>query len=154
MRQPEDDLRWLREERDRYAIRQTFLRYFWGADRGDVNLHESAFAPDARLFIDGVQRRGAGAPPRSLQPDPRGISMSSIVATTHHLHRSDIRFEGDEALAESYATAHVLIEEQGRRRVLVRGLRYLDRLVRQGDDWLIAERHHNLDWMYSAVDWG
>jgi hypothetical protein len=154
----DDDATWIARERDRASIRHAILRYFWGLDRGDQTLHQSAFAPGGRLFIDGVLRRGPGAAPPEQLPEPNGVPLNEVVATTHHLHQSDIRFLDDEAgvaptvaLVESYATAYVLVEADETRRLLVRGLRYLDRVERRQDQWLIAERRHNVDWMYEAT---
>jgi hypothetical protein len=154
----DDRATWTARKRDRASIRDAILRYFWGADRGDQTLHQSAFAPDGKLFIDGVQRRGPGAPPPDQLPQPKGVALDEVVATTHHLHQSDIRFVDDGAgdapavaLVESYATAYVLVETGGERRLLVRGLRYLDRFERRDQQWLIAERRHNVDWMYEAM---
>ena len=91
----DDDATWIARERDRASIRHAILRYFWGLDRGDQTLHQSAFAPGGRLFIDGVLRRGPGAAPPEQLPEPNGVPLNEVVATTHHLHQSDIRFLDD-----------------------------------------------------------
>jgi hypothetical protein len=142
-------------ERASQQMRQAMLNYFWAADRGRPDLLDLAFAPDGKLYVDGVQRRGPGAPPAAEQPQPRGVPLDQVVATSHHLHQSDIRVvddpSGPYALAETYATAYVLVETEGTQRLLIRGLRYLDRFETHDGVWLIAERHHNVDWMYETT---
>lgn len=137
--------------RDRDEIDQAMLRYFWGADRGEPDLVSSAFAPNGKLFVDGVQRRGPGAESPDQLPDPNGVPMDRILATTHHRHHSDVRFvDVDNALSETVATAYLLVADDDRRRLLVRGLRYLDHFSRVHGQWRIIERRHNVDWMYEA----
>lgn len=143
-----DNERWVEEARARQDIRETILRYFRGIDRGDRALHGSAFAPDAKLFIDGIQRRGPGTPPAEQQPDPIGVPVERIMASSHHLHQSDVRLEDDRAYVESNATAYLLLRGDSQPAMIVRGLRYLDRFARIEDAWLIVERHHTVDWMY------
>jgi hypothetical protein len=149
-----DDAEGWREHATR-QIREAMLNYFWAADRGNPDLLDLAFTADGKLFIDDIQRRGPGSPSPSEQPQPRGVPLDDVVATTHHLHQSDIRFVDDApgpfALAETYATAYLLVQTGGMRRLLVRGLRYLDRFEPSDGVWRIVERRHNVDWMYETT---
>jgi hypothetical protein len=48
------------------------------------------------------------------------------------------------------AVAHLIEGVAGPGHVMVRGLRYEDRLVRQADGWRIAHRIHRSLWQYDA----
>ena len=136
---------------DRDAIRDTLARYFTGHDRGDPAWVDTAFTATARLYIDGIQVRGPGAVPPGERAEPRGVPMNQLLATTHVMGQCEIRLDGDRARAETYAVAYLALSgEKDRPRMLVRGLRYLDHLVRQGERWLIEERRHQLDWMFET----
>jgi len=54
---------------------------------------------------------------------------------------------GDTTTADSFAVAHLILEEGP---ILVRGLRYRDRLVRERSGWRIARREHQALWQYNA----
>ena len=142
---------WIAEQRDRQQIDRTIRRYFSDLDTGVGAVNSAAFAPDGRLFLEGVQIRGPDAAEPGRISAPKGMPAADrILGFTHCLHQSDIRLDGDSAFGEVYATAYVLIDVGEGPRVLVRGLRYLDRYVRAGDGWLIGERRHNVDWMFEA----
>lgn len=143
------ELQRLRELLDREAIRETIARYFTGHDRGDLDWVNSAFTANARLFIDGIQVRGSGTLPASERPQPRGVPMDKLLATSHVMGQCEIHVNGESARSETYAVAYLVLDSgEGRRRMLVRGLRYLDILRREGERWLIEERRHQLDWMF------
>jgi hypothetical protein len=142
---------WIAEQRDRQQIDCTIRQYFSDLDKGVGAVNSSAFAPDGRLFLEGVQIRGPQAASPGRISAPKGMPPADkILGFTHCLHQSDIRLDGDRAFGEVYATAYVLIDVGEGPRLLVRGLRYLDRYVRAGDAWLIGERRHNVDWMFEA----
>jgi hypothetical protein len=142
---------WIAEQRDRQQIDRAIRQYFSDLDTGVGAVNSSAFARDGRLFLEGVQIRGPEAAPRGRIGAPKGMPPADrILGFTHCLHQCDIRLDGDRAFGEVYATAYVLIDVGDGPRMMVRGLRYLDRYVRAGDAWLIGERRHNVDWMFEA----
>ena len=146
-----DDQTFIREQRDRHLIQEALRRYFWGIDRGNHALRFTAFAPGGIMEIAGVQNIGPLAPNPDDFPPPAGVPpREQIHSFDHHLHHSEIRFEGDEAFAATNATAYLLVDRGQGREMLVRGVRYHDHFVRVGDDWGIKERIHIVDWMYVA----
>jgi len=141
-----DDRLWLQAERDRREIEEVIKRYFLAIDRGDPALQDQVFAPDGRLWVDGRIIRGPGAVP--MDGPPAGID-GTVEGFNHVLGQSVISLDGDRAEAESNAVAYLVMAGTPRR-LLVRGLRYLDRFVRTSAGWRIADRRHNLDWMFEA----
>jgi len=141
-----EDRLWLEAERDRREIEEVIKRYFLALDRGEPALYDEVFAPDGRLWVEGRIIRGPGAAP--LAGPPAGID-GTPEGFNHVLGQSIITLDGDRAEAESNAVAYLVMAGMPRR-VLVRGLRYLDRFVRTPAGWRIADRRHNLDWMFEA----
>lgn len=144
----------LQHLRDRAAIADVVNKYFVGHDRRDHEMVLSCFHPDVKMSIDGqeiaksrdeLRRRFESGPPRLP-----GSSDAVIAATTHVAGQTLVVIEGDTADAETYATAYLVAEEQGERRLLVRGLRYIDRFARTDGRWCIVERQHTVDWMFEV----
>jgi SnoaL-like domain len=52
----------------------------------------------------------------------------------------------DKATGETYCLAHHVIVAEGKRRLIVASLRYLDSFVKQDGGWLFAERQLYVDW--------
>ena len=127
-------------------IRKTVERYFELIDNGRSAELKQLFTPDGQLLIDGgdvfkgqvSQQRSLGMP-----PDP-------IVGYTHCLHQCNILLDGARAFGEVYATAYVMVEKERQRRMLVRSIRYFDRYVSVGQQWLFQTRHHHVHWMFEA----
>jgi hypothetical protein len=68
-------------------------------------------------------------------------NLKTYVVTMHFNGQSTIVLDGDRATGDSYCLAHHLsVAEDGRRTMMIASIRYLDELVRQGDEWLFAER--------------
>jgi hypothetical protein len=66
--------------------------------------------------------------------------------TTHFMgNLNHLELNGDSARTETNVIACVVLTE-GTERVLMRALRYVDRLRRTADGWRIFERVHTLDW--------
>src|SRR5882762_4419224 len=89
-----------------YRIRATLLKYIHGIDRGDHQLRLTAFAPDGKMFIDGVQVMGPGAMKRASNspPAPGLPPRENIIAMSHHLHQVDISLVGRNYAVESDTT--------------------------------------------------
>lgn len=144
-----DDATWLRRERDRREIEEVIRLYFLSLDRQEPAMMEQVFTPDGRLWVDGQLIHGPGSsPPQGGLP--QGIP-SKPIGFNHMLGNCVITVDddGDTASAETNAVAYLLIEGDPRQ-VLVRGLRYLDLFARSASGWRIAERWHNVDWMFKA----
>ena len=60
------------------------------------------------------------------------------------------RLEGDVSETETYAIAYLVRPGKTANQIVMRSLRYLDRLRRVNGDWRISERRHTLDWSCDA----
>jgi len=138
----------LAELLDKQAIAETIHRYAQGIDRRDPECLASVFTADAVLHY------GVGlydGPARDMIAGWAPDRPSPFLSTHHHVGNVLVRFSSRaRAKAITYFSAvhrarrnGILVDE------FVRG-RYLDKLVKRGDQWRIEERRLVYDW--SRVD--
>jgi hypothetical protein len=69
-------------------------------------------------------------------------------ATTHFVGQSTIfSLTADRATGEAYCLAHHVTVNDGKRRLMLGSLRYLDTFVKIDGSWLFAERRLFVDWL-------
>ena len=123
------------------AIYEVLVRYADGIDRQDFGIVASCFAEDAHAVYAGNEAGGGrDAIVAYLQ------RAHTASASTHLVGGVRIEVDGEQAQAGSTVVAFLVKEG----RVRIRGLNYVDRLVRRGGEWLIAERVHSVGWMAEA----
>lgn len=131
----------LRELVDRAAIRDVLDRYGRGLDRRDFDLVASCFTPDV------ISEYGGSALEPGRDAILRRIRSHTRHATTHLMGNMTIDLRGDEASAQTTTIAVLVTGPTEAPRVLIRGLRYDDHLVRRDGGWRIDRRVHAVDWM-------
>jgi hypothetical protein len=141
----------LRELQDREAIRDCLHRYSRGIDRRDFELLKTVFWPDA------IDEHGAYNGPVSefwAWVDQR---TKHWERTMHSLSQIIIDLEGDEASVETYFTAyHKKPKADGTWFDEYVGGRYIDRMIKKGDEWRIQHRVVAFEWfrhMPDSADW-
>ena len=133
---------------DRAAIEDLLRRYFHGLDRCDPAQVRTCFTDDVRAKYDHRP------PVTGIEDMMRGfrtfkrIPESKLKMTTHFMGNLNINLiQGDVAETETNAIAFLVeVDEAGGDIVQMRSLRYLDRMRRQENGWLISDRIHTLDW--------
>ncbi|MBT2186874.1 nuclear transport factor 2 family protein [Sphingobium nicotianae] len=141
------DVRYLK---DRTQIIDALNRYTRGLDRMDRELAMSAFHPDATDDRDapydtvGQKERGRHPFGREARIDWLMEVLKPYKYTAHYITNFTIDIQGDEAHTETYVITAVLETEPGDWCVLG-GARYIDRLVRYEDRWVIMHREVPLD---------
>jgi hypothetical protein len=137
--------------KDKTEIRETLDRYWFGEDRCDPDAVASAFTEDARY---GTLESKDEIRSRMQWGLPLYDSMQHCFAS------SKVEIDGDRATADTMAIGfNVGPNDDGEQRVLVRGLRYVDELVRTDDGWAIARRGghdepdhgHDTFWQFEGV---
>ena len=79
---------------------------------------------------------------------PVFAELNKYHATTHFVGQSTIfSLTADRATGESYCLAHHVIVNDGKRRLMLASLRYLDTFVKIDGSWLFAERRLYVDWL-------
>jgi hypothetical protein len=139
----------LRELLDRERIRALSGAYALGVDKRDYEALRALFMPDARLAIY------AGDPaPDALRFEVRGQDaivqalrgIERYPVTSHVVGGQTVALAGARAKSETRCHASHLFLRDGARWNLEMSIRYLDELVRVGDDWRFAERVLAVDW--------
>jgi hypothetical protein len=142
------------EAGDRLAIRELVEAYARCADRRDAKGQMSLFTEGAHFVV----HMNAKDPKPSMELHGREAlapvfaDLNKYDATTHFVGQSTIvTFTDDRALGEAYCLAHHLSIEDGKRKLMIASLRYLDSFVKTDGVWLFAERLLYVDWLEERV---
>lgn len=130
---------------DREAIRDCLMRYCRAIDRRDADLLRTVYWPGAHDH-HGIIDASAEEFMAAVIP-----AVAAMDQTMHSISNVLIRLHDDVAAVESYFLAyHRLPAEDGARRDVLLGGRYLDRMERREHEWRIAERTVLYDWYTDA----
>jgi ketosteroid isomerase-like protein len=135
---------------DKLAIGETIENYFNFLDAKDWTRVAACFTPDAQSrynFEPEVLHSGRGVTDWLQARPPR---LGNYGATVHALGNLHIEVKGNSATCDSRVTASLLYEKGGADCISVRAIWYRDKLRREGDRWLIAERVHEPQWQYEV----
>jgi SnoaL-like domain len=115
---------------DKLAVQEALDRYWFGLGRHDVESVLDAFSPDARYAGATGQSEI-----RSIIERISGLRCINILRGSQL-----ITIDGDQADADTQAVAFVVMPGNKGDRLMIQGIRYVDRLVRTSTGWLIADR--------------
>jgi hypothetical protein len=138
------------EAADRLAIRELVEAYAHCADRRDAEGQMALFTMDTH-FVVYMNAKDA-KPTQELHSRealaPVFAELNQYDATTHFVGQSTIlTLSDDRATGEAYCLAHHVTVKDGKRRLMVASLRYLDTFVKTDGAWLFAERRLYVDWV-------
>jgi SnoaL-like domain len=138
------------EAADRLAIRELVEAYAHCADRRDAKGQMALFTADTH-FVVYMNAKDA-TPSMELRAReelaPVFADLNKYDATTHFVGQSTIfTLTSDRATGEAYCLAHHVTVEDGKRRLMLASLRYLDTFVKTDGTWLFAERLLYVDWV-------
>ena len=134
---------------DREAIRDTLMRYCRASDRVDEELLRSVYWPDAQddhmEFSGGTEEFIAYCTP----------ILQAMRYNMHKVGNMLMVLNGERAEVESYFHGyHAVPDEQGNRRDVFAGGRYLDLFEKREDEWRILKRFVTVDWFREFEDSG
>jgi hypothetical protein len=147
---------------DHVEIQQTLLIYFHAMDSGNVEACRNVFTEDVESIYAVPKPAGLEAHMESFRSmcgklgvkaqrmTRRGANATTDLAlkhTSHFVGNMRIRVEGNTARAETYVIAHLFYEEDSNDYVVIRGLRYIDKLIRTPAGWRVRHRVHELNWV-------
>ena len=137
------------EAADRLAIRELVEAYAHCADRRDAKGQMALFTEDTHFVV--YMNAKNPTPTQELQSRealaPVFDELNKYDATTHFLGQSTIfTLTADRGTGEAYCLAHHVTVNDGKRRLMVASLRYLDTFVKVDGAWLFAERLLYVDW--------
>ncbi len=127
---------------DEAGVREVIGKYFFALDRREFEILEHCFTEDAKGEYDGGKALYDGRPAilDAMRP------IEKFKSTSHVTSSMAITIDSQGAKADTYALAFLTLND--RPLVLVRGLQYLDRLVRSPQGWRICHRIHIPLWQY------
>jgi ketosteroid isomerase-like protein len=142
------------EAADRLAIRELIEAYAHCADRRDAKGQMSLFTSDTH-FVVYMNARDA-KPSQELHSReelaPVFADLNQYDATMHFVGQSTIfTLTGDRGTGEAYCMAHHLTIDDGKRRLMIAALRYMDTFVKIDGAWLFAERLLYVDWLENRI---
>lgn len=147
----------LRDLVDQSEIQELLGSYFRGLDSVDHEMVLGVFADDARLAVHGkpvavgrqeIQAFYAAWPSFTRGTDP---AAGETKISHHFMGAPSIVVDGDTAATETYALVHIAKGDPADGgEVIVRALRYIDKLHRTDKGWRIVDRVHVADLAMSA----
>ncbi|HXA30332.1 MAG TPA: nuclear transport factor 2 family protein [Candidatus Angelobacter sp.] len=145
--QPDIQAGELREALDRAAIREVQLRYATGLDRRDFAMVRACFTEDAQASYNG----------RALDPGVDAVvayvrAVEALRSTMHSVTNVVADLADGSAEVETTTVAYLVRDDgNGAQTIIIRGLRYRDRMVRRDGTWLIQHRVHAPEWMHEVA---
>jgi hypothetical protein len=138
------------EAADRLGIRELIEGYAHCADRRDAQGQMALFTADTHFVVYMDAKNPT--PTQDLHSRealaPVFADLNKYDATTHFVGQSTIfTLEANRATGEAYCLAHHVFMEDGKRRLMLASLRYLDAFVKADGVWLFDERRLYVDWL-------
>src|ERR1700684_4581816 len=121
------------EASDRLAIRELVEAYAHRADRRDAQGQMALFTADTHfvVYMNAKDPRPSQELHSREALAPVFAELNKYDATTHFVGQSTIfTLTAGRATGESYGLAHHVMVDDGKRRLMVASLRYLDTLVK------------------------
>ena len=138
------------EAADRLAIRELVEAYAHCADRRDAKGQMSLFTEDTHfvVYMNAKDPRPSQELHSREALAPVFVELNKYEATTHFVGQSTIfTLTSDQATGEAYCLAHHVTVDDGKRRLMLASIRYLDTFVKMDGSWLFAERGLYVDWI-------
>jgi len=141
----------VQELTDRIEISELINNYSRYADRREPQKQANLFTDDATIEIYHTEPGNNNKPDTILRGKKEFITgfetLKKYDVTMHFNGQSTIHINGDSATGEVYCLAHHLWTENGKRMLMVMGIRYYDTYVHRNDEWLFAKRELIFDWI-------
>ena len=138
------------EAADRLAIRELVEAYAHCADRRDAKGQMSLFTEDTHfvVYMNAKDLRPSQELHSREALTSVFVELNKYDATTHFVGQSTIfTLTSDQATGEAYCLAHHVTIDDGKRRLMLASIRYLDTFVKMDGSWLFAERRLYVDWL-------
>jgi hypothetical protein len=145
------------EAADQLAIRELVEAYAHCADRRDAKGQIALLTPDTHFVV--YMNAKDSMPSQELHSRealaPVFGDLNKYNATAHFVGQNTIfTLTAGRATGEAYCLAHHVADGDGKRRLMVASLRYLDTFVKIDDSWLFAERRLYVDRLEErALSW-
>lgn len=120
------------------AIRDLISRYFYCLDSRNFELLQTCFTKDSKGEYDGGRKLFFGI--EDIIDGLRGITQ---FKHSHHIIGSMmIEIKNMHAKTDTFCIAFLNRGDLNENRTIIRGLRYIDELIKTEDGWKISHRFH------------
>lgn len=131
---------------DHQAICEVRYRYAMGLDTCDWALYRSIFTDEIEIDFSSFNGVPAGTMSADDWVAQCRVFFTGLDASQHVMTNPLVEVDGDRARCRMYMTAdHYFANDQGGNRYVIGGF-YDDRLVRDGDGWLLEAVTLTLFW--------
>ena len=128
----------LEEISDRLEIQQLMIRYARAIDTQDYELLDTCFVPDAH--VDYTASGGT----KGAYPEVRAWlekALAPFATMMHMIGNTTLELDGDKATSRTYVINPMgFPKADGSVHMFTVGAHYVDKLVRTGEGWRLAER--------------
>jgi ketosteroid isomerase-like protein len=132
---------------DKINVREIIERYFFAVDAKDRNALINCFSADAEASYHWMTPEQKTIVGGAAVAEDVYAACSRFTSSTHSIANLIVDVTGEGAEANTFAIAHVIRDTS----LVVRGLRYQDKLVRTTQGWRIAWRKHTPMWQTEAT---
>lgn len=135
---------------DRAALKRLVDTFSNLADTKDIDTQVLLFTEDAVVesWVDG--QRSSTFTGRAELAEAFGGFLSQFSTVYHINGQQTVTIEGDRASGTAYCLVVLIRQQDGKTVRRVSGVRYEDRYVRRGGEWLIAGRTSHFEWTETA----
>jgi hypothetical protein len=139
----------LQELEDRIAIRDLIDRYAFCADTRDAQGQMAIFTEDTNfeVYYDPKSNTPSEVHTGRQSLFPVFDNLNTFLATMHFNGQSTLKVDGDKATGITYCRAHHLNMKDGIQTMMIAGIRYFDKMVKQEGAWLFSERKLKVCWI-------
>jgi len=139
----------LEQLEDRIAIRELIDAYTYCADTRDIQGHMALFTEDTNFEVYMDEKSPA---PTQVVTGRKSLfpvfdDLNQYFSTMHFNGQSTIKIDGDRATGVTYCRAYHLKVPGGKQELMIAGIRYYDKMVKQDGKWLFAERKLKVCWI-------
>ena len=126
---------------DEWALYRLAMLYSHAMDQNVPEIIDRIFTEDAVIETPSFTLRGR-AEIRAMPP----MLKQKYLSTTHAVHNQTVTVTADRAEGETGCLAHLMSQgPRGGEILIVEGVRYLDRWVREKGSWRFASRRIVID---------
>jgi len=139
----------LQQLEDQFAIRELIEQYAFCADTRDAQEQTALFTTDTNfeVFMDEKIPEPTQVIKGRKDLFPIFDNLNAYLSTMHFNGQSTIKIDGDRATGLTYCRAYHLNKKEEVQQLMIAGIRYYDRMVKQDGKWLFAERKLKVCWV-------
>ena len=141
----------VQELEDRIAIRELVDQYTYCADTRDAEGQMAIFTEDTNFEVYMDEKIAEPTQVVTGRKNLRPVfdDLNQYLSTMHFNGQSTVKLDGNKATGTTYCRAYHLKVEDGVQKLMIAGIRYYDKMVKQDGGWLFSERKLKVCWIES-----